>query len=161
MHKILIVALVLAGLAGAALTGTASATKIEMSPAELKDYCDKKGGYYASGGSGGGNCQIGTGKNQVNIACGANGKCTMTRTMVFTSNPSTHGPIGQGSVATLGNNGKPSVSGNGTAGAVAGTSTSNKAPVNGDNKTASANGDSVPQNYQPYLPGGRPRMQAR
>jgi hypothetical protein len=156
MHKFLIAALGVAGLAGV-LTGTASATKIEMSQSELKDFCDKKGGSFSTYGDGSSKCQIGSGKDAMKVSCTKNGNCVLERTVVFTLNRSIHGPIGQ-AVTTLGNSGKPSASGSasGASTSAGGETSTNgvsntKKPGTGTSNSIGASGGGLPLNSRPPL----------
>ena len=115
-----------------------------MSQSELEAYCDKKGGKFLADRDGAGsNCTIGAGKNQVVIACSSSGNCTISHTMVFSSKPSTHGPVGQAPDTTLGKSGKNSA-GASTSGASTlaggdtssnGVATTKQAPLAGASNT--------------------------
>jgi hypothetical protein len=165
MRKFLIAAVGLASLGGSVVTGPAAAADIDMTPGEVKAYCEKKGGNYLEDGQGSSSCQIGTGKGAVVIGCGSGGRCTINNTMVFSSKPATHGPVGQAPNTTLGNGGRISAGagisdntmlGNGgriSAGAGIsgnGTPTGIKPPANSAGTTVGANGGG---------PNGRPALQ--
>ncbi len=160
MRKFLIVAS-LASLAGGVSTATASVVRLDMTPTQLKGYCKEKGGIYTTWDSGG-TCKIGSGKSEVVVSCGDKA-CIMTHTMVFTSNRSTHGPVGQAPDTTLGKGGKNSAGAN-TSGASTlagggtssnGVTTTKQAPLAGasnTNTSGTTGGGGLP-------PTGRPRLQ--
>jgi putative hemolysin len=163
MRKFLIVAS-LASLAGGVLTEAAAAATVQMSQSELKAYCDKKGGMFNADRDGAGsNCTIGVGKNQVVIVCTNSGNCSISHTMVFSSKPATHGPVGQAPDTTLGKGGKNSagastsatstLAGGGTSSN--GVATAKQAPLAGasnTNTSGTTGGGGLP-------PTGRPRLQ--
>ena len=154
MRSFLIVAS-LASLASGVLFEAAAAATTEMTPGELKAYCDKKDGHYMDNGGGMTSCQIGFGKSKVVIGCSSSGKCTIDHTMVFSSKPATHGPVGQASDTTLGNGGKKPVAGN-TSGA---SSTALKTPAGKDNKATNTRNDGSVLNGHSYVQSGRPGLQ--
>jgi hypothetical protein len=101
-------------------------------------------------------CQIGTGKGAVFIACSSSGNCTIDHTMVFSSNSSKHGPVGnQAPNTTLGNSGKKPVAGN-TSGA---SSTALKTPAGRNNAATNTRNDGSVLNGQSYVQSGRPGLQ--
>ncbi|HYC17116.1 MAG TPA: hypothetical protein VEC94_07920 [Pseudolabrys sp.] len=159
MRNFLIVAS-LASLVGGVLTEAAAAAATDMTPGEVKAYCEKKDGYYTEDGHGGSSCQIGTGRGAVVIGCGSGGKCTINHTMVFSSSSSKHGPADQAPASTLAKGSKNS-NGAGTAsiGTLAGNTSPNHVATNSNGVPATTRipaggigGGGLPQN-------GRPRLQ--
>lgn len=161
MRKFLIAALGLTILAGSFVTEATASTKFHKTPKQLKDYCNELHGSYTkeAGPNGGAMCMIGDGDDLSVVSCSGNGDCTISHTMVFSSKPSTHGPVGQASDTTLGNGGKKPAAGNTTgAGSTTvaggnsgnGTPTGIKPPANSASTTVGANGGG---------PNGRPALQ--
>jgi hypothetical protein len=140
MNKFQIAIFGLASLAAGAAS-EAAPVKIEMSQNELKDFCDKKRGSYTNWSSGDASCSIGSGKSKIFISCNKRGCSTLKNNSVFTSNPSTHGAIGQAPVATLGNGAKNSENISGASGAsIAGT-----APANGASSIGASTTKKTPE----------------
>jgi hypothetical protein len=159
MRKFLIAALGLASIASGDLIEAAGAvTTVDIKSSDLEAYCKRKDGLYTETKDTT-TCAIGSGKSAVVIGCSKGGTCTMDHTMVFSSKPSTHGPVGQASDTTLRNGGKKPAAGN-TLGAgsttVGGGSSGNatptgiKPPANSASTTVGANGGG---------PNGRPALQ--
>lgn len=162
MRKFLIATLGVASFVVMTEIVSAAPVPVEMSKADLIDYCSKKGGVLTTWASGDYGCSIGKGKGSVNITCKEGGKCVMTHVQVFTSpKPATHGPVGQAPASTLANGSKNS-NGAGTAGAgtLAGNTSPNHPPGTNSNgapsttriPAAGSGGGGVPLN-------GRPRLQ--
>jgi hypothetical protein len=156
MRKFLVAALGLASLGGSFATEATASTKLEMTQKDLAKFCSDHDG---SMGGGDTYCMIGSGKSTVVISCPVDGNCTMSHTMVFSSNSSKHGPVGQAPNTTLGNSGKKPAAGN-TTGASSttvgggnsgnGTPTGIKPPANSASMTVGATGGG---------PKGRPALQ--
>lgn len=137
MRKFVIVTLGFAGIAGAAMTETSLASKVQYSEKELQAYCDKKGGNFSSGNGGGYGCSIGSGQSGVTINCTQSGNCVMNNTVVFTA-PTKFGRAAAQAASTTGFAGSASSSGS--------ASTAGKSPAAGNastNGTLAASGPST------------------
>ena len=140
MRKFLVVTLGCVSIAGAAMTETSSASKVQYSEKELKAYCDKKGGNFSTSDSGGYGCAIGSSDKGVTITCTASGKCNMYNTVVFTLPPTHASAAGQAASTTgVSGNAAGSTSGGGrasTGGNASGVNSTSAAGVSSTSKSA-------------------------
>ena len=155
MRSLLIVASLASLASGVLIESAGAAATTDMTSGELKAYCEKKGGLYTETADTT-TCTIGIGNTAVVIGCSKGGTCTIDHTMVFSSNSSKHGPVGnQAPNTTLGNSGKKPVAGN----ASGASSTTLKTPAGKNNAATNTRNDGSVLNGQSYVQSGRPGLQ--